>query len=87
MAPLLSCRGGATPWIGLAPTDCHAAEFVGDSRSGRDGREGVPTKLSDEAWSHGNYRREETSMAESVYKVIELVGTSEESWRRLPARR
>jgi dodecin len=39
-------------------------------------------RLADRA---GPTRREAGSVAESVYKVVELVGTSDESWERAAA--
>jgi flavin-binding protein dodecin len=35
-----------------------------------------------EAYSLGEQGKEERSMSESVYKVIELIGTSDESWEK-----
>jgi flavin-binding protein dodecin len=40
--------------------------------------------ISEFIWST-RIRNEDTEMAESVYKVIELVGTSSESWEKAAA--
>ena len=42
---------------------------------------GVPPRVMD----NGAPRRKEGAMPESVYKVIELVGTSSESWEKAAA--
>jgi flavin-binding protein dodecin len=44
-------------------------------------RHGVNTRLS----TPNTQERREANMAESVYKVIELVGTSSESWEKAAA--
>jgi hypothetical protein len=35
--------------------------------------------------SHGLWQREENQIAESIYRVIELVETSSESWKKAAA--
>ena len=41
--------------------------------------------LKKKSWHQDYTKRKESKMAESVYKVIELVGTSSESWEKAAA--